>query len=203
MTITDDTQVIPRVFAPDETDRLDLFVDMLWNKKDATAEHQIITSSEPDDEQDSDAPNTGGVREPIAQPVQSASPGFLRRTLTRVKASIAKAVATVREGLAWLTSDMPNPQLFTRFRNRFFGYKGTHHVRTAWYGRQRSTSAAVVITRERHIRTQQTSRTKEGVLSSYFPLPEYWVSHMATLIQTIRDEHSVFHPSAGRHWECS
>jgi hypothetical protein len=61
----------------------------------------------------------------------------------------------------------------------------------------------VVITRERRMRAQQTSRTKEGVLSSYFPLPEYWVSHMASLIQVIREEHSIFHPSTGRHWECS
>lgn len=196
------TEIIPRVPAVDETGGLELFIDMLdlRNKKPATGEYQII---EPDDEQDSDAPDTGGVREPVLQPVQRQSESLWRRALGRVKVTIAKAVATVREALTWLCSDIPNPQLITRFRNRFFGYKGTHNVRTAWYGRQRSTASAVAITRERHMRSQQTSRTKEGVLSSYFELPEYWVSHMTSLIQVIRDEHSVFHPSAGRHWECS
>jgi hypothetical protein len=179
----DDTEVIQRrAILPDETGGIELFVTMLA-KKDATSEHQIVKAS--------------------AKPVVRRSPGLLRRTLGRVKAAISKAVATVREATAWLFSEIPNPKLITRFRNRFFGYKGKHHTASAWYGRQRSTAAAVVITRERRMRAQQTSRTKEGVLSSYFPLPEYWVSHMAGLIQVIRDEHSIFHPSTGRHWECS
>jgi hypothetical protein len=185
------TQIIARIPAPDETGGLDLFVDMLWSKKSATGEYQII---EPKTEADAHA---------LAQPVQSKSPGLFRRTLGRVKAAISKAVATVREATQWLFHDVPNPHLIQRFRNRFFGYKGKHHTAAAWYGRQRSTSAAVVITRERRMRAQQTSRTKEGVLSSYFPLPEYWVSHMVGLIETIREEHSIFHPSTGRHWECS
>ena len=205
MTILDDTptEIIPRVRAMDETGGIELFIDMLdlRTKRDATAEHALV--AEPDDEQDSDAPGAASTPVPVVQPAQSHAPGLWRRTLTRVKAAISKAVATVREATAWLFSDIPNPKLVTRLRNRFFGYKGRHNVRAAWYGRQRSTSSAVVITRERHARAQQTSRTKEGVLSSYYPLPEYWVSHMADLIQTIRDEHSIFHPSTGRHWECS
>lgn len=202
MTITD----IQRPLAPDETGGLELFIDMLdlRTKRDATAEHRSITPklTEPDDEQDSDAPGTAGTpAQPVLQPAVRKSESLLRRTLGRVKASISRAVQTVKEGLAWLASDIPNPQLLTRFRNRFFGYKGTHHVRTAWYGRQRSTSAAVVITRERHARAQQTSRTKEGVLSSYYVLPEYWVSHMTSFIEVIRGHEDMLR-GRGEHFVC-
>jgi len=184
----DDTEVIQRhALLPDETGGMELLVTMLAKKQDATGEYAIVKAW----------PKT-----PV-KPAVRRSRGLFRRTLSRVKVSIAKAVATVREATAWLFSEIPNPKLITRFRNRFFGYKGKHHTASAWYGRQRSTASAVVITRERRMRAQQTSRTKEGVLSSYFPLPEYWVSHMAGLIQVIRDEHSIFHPSTGRHWECS
>lgn len=188
------TEIIPRTPAVDETGGLEVFLDILDLRAKRDAAETVVFTIYPDP-----AP------EPDMQPAERHAPGLLRRALGRAKAAILAAVATVREATKWLFSEVPslNPKLVTRFKNRFLGYKGRHHTRVAWYGRQRSTSAAVVITRERRMRAQQTSRTKEGVLSSYFPLPEYWVSHMADLIQTIRDEHSVFHPSTGRHWECS
>lgn len=187
MTIVHDTtEVIPRTPAVDETGGLEVFLDILdlRTKRDASQNTVVFTITP----------------EPAVQPAESHAPGFLRRALTRVKAAISKAVATVREARAWLFSEVPNPQLVTRFRNRFFGYKGKHNVARAWYGRQMSTASAVAVTRERHARAQQTSRTKEGVLSSYFELPEYWVSHMVTLIEVIREEHSFLRPSTGRHW---
>ena len=198
--VVDDTptETILRVPAVDETGGIELFVDMLWDKKSATGEYEIIQPTNPMRKEEPEY-------QIAAAPVQRSAPGLIRRALGRAKAAIAKAVRTVKDAARWLFSDMPslNPRLAQRFKNKFFGYRGKHNVQRAWYGVQRSTSASVVITRERHMRAQQTSRTKEGVLSSYFPLPEYWVSHMADLIQTIRDEHSVFHPSKGRHWECS
>lgn len=205
MTLVDDTQVIPRQPATvDETGGLEVFLDILDLRSKRDAAETIVFTISPDPAPAPEpAPDAAPV--PVTQPAQSHASGFLRRVYTRVKAAISAAVATVREATKWLFSDLPsfNPKLISRFRNRFFGYKGRHNVQRAWYGVQRSTAASVAITRERHARAQQTSRTKEGVLSSYFPLPEYWVSHMADLIQTIRDEHSVFHPNKGRHWECS
>lgn len=188
------TEVIPRTPAVDETGGLEVFLDILDLRSKRDAAETVVFTISPDPALDA----------PV-EPAESHAPGLLRRTLTRVKAAISKAVATVREACKWLGSGAPslNPKLITRFRNRFLGYKGKHNVKVAWYGRQRSTSAAVVVTRERRMRAQQTSRTKEGVLSSYFELPEYWTSHVAALIQVIRDEHSIFHPSTGRHWECS
>lgn len=191
MTLVENTEAQTTIRTPavDETGGLDLFVQMLWNKKDATDEHPTVT-----------IPRI--TTETTVQPVESRAPGLVRRTLSRVKAAISAAVATVREATKWLFSDMPslNPKLITRFRNRFFGYKGKHNVHRAWFGVQRSTASAVAITRERHMRAQQTSNIKEGVLSSYYDLPEYWVSHMANLIQVVRDEHAFLRPSTGRHW---
>jgi predicted ATP-dependent protease len=184
----DDTEVMTRhVLLPDETGGLELLVTMLNHKQDATSEHQIVKPR----------PQT------TAKPAVRRSPSRLGRALARAKASIAKAVATVREATAWLFSGVPNPQLITRYRNRFFGYKGKHHTASAWYGRQRSTAAAVVITRERRMRAQQTSRTKEGVLSSYYELPEYWVSHMASFIEAFRDHESALRSPQREHYVCS
>lgn len=192
MTLVEDTEDKTTFYTPavDETGGLALFVEMLWDKRDAaTGAHPTVT-----------IPTT--TTETTAQPAESHAPGLMRRTLSRAKAAISRAVATVREATKWLFSDMPslNPKLITRFRNRFFGYRGRHNVQRAWYGVQRSTAASVAITRERHMRAQQTSNVKEGVLSSYFELPEYWTSHMANLIQVIRDEHAFLRPSTGRHW---
>jgi hypothetical protein len=178
-----DTQVMTRhVTLPDETGGLELLVTMLAKKQPATGEYPTVKPAAP------------------LKPAVSHSPGILRRTLSRVRAAIAKAVATVREACKWLASGMPNPRLIQRCRNRFFGYKGRHHTARAWYGVQRSTASAVAITRQRRMRAQQTSRTKEGVLSSYYELPEYWVSHMTSFIEAFRDHENALRNPQKEHY---
>lgn len=191
------TIVQERPVTLDETGGLELFIDMLdlRTKRDATAEHPLVVI-EPDDEQDSDAP--ASAPEPARVPVQSRVLGFLRRTVAQAKGAISRAVATIREATAWLFSDLPDFKLLVRRYRR-----GRHQVKRTWFGVRLSTASAVSVTRERRARAQQTSRTKEGVLSSYYEVPEYWISRMASLIETIREEHSVLKPSAGRHWQCN
>lgn len=190
-TIDPDTIPAPPTPAPalavDQTGGMTVFMEILREK---TSANRIIS------------PPTGGTAESLPAPAQRQSEGLLRRTLGRLKGWAREAVKTVKEGLAWLASGVPNPRLIERHRNRRDGYKGRHHVQRAWYGRQLSTASAVAITRERHRRAQQTSRTKEGALSSYYELPEYWVSHLAALVQSLRDDHAVMHPGAERHWQC-
>lgn len=200
------TQVVPEL-AVDETGGMTALMDILMEKTSANAlvdpQHPAQVAPimwDPITAEELEAAVVKTRR--ILDKAQRKSPGLFRRALTRLSTWAQKALRTARESAEWLCSDIPNPKLIQRTRNRFFGYKGRHHVARTWFGVQRSTAGSVSITRARREKLQQTSNTKEGVLSSYYAPPTYYMSHLASIIESLRDDHAYLHPGPERHWQC-
>lgn len=131
------------------------------------------------------------------------TPGVLARLRDALTDGASSILQTARDGVAWLTAELPVAARAFELWDRARLYRGRHHVQRRWYGRTRSSAEVTGELHRRYAADRTLTIFEDDVPRLHAAESVYWVGWGARMIEVARAHDEALHPTTEHRFVCS